>query len=134
MANLNQEWRLTGRAHLLHKIMLLHKLKEVIEPPSEADMSNSVDEKNRRMMSLKREKELAESLAYLASWSDDPAHVVAVCTEESSDGDALTIRLAVNSGSLEKVVEGFQKMAKILEKTARNGFAIGYAIRSVHLL
>jgi predicted RNA-binding protein YlqC (UPF0109 family) len=99
-------------------------LREIMEPPSEISISDIVDhtgDKVQRVMSLQREKELAESLAYLASWSDDPAHVVAVCTEESSGRDGLTIRLAVNTGSLGKVIEGFQKMAKLLEKTARKG-------------
>ncbi len=95
-----------------------------MEPPSEISISDLVDhsgDKVPRVMSLQREKEVAESLAYLASWSDDPAHVVAVCTEESSGRDGITIKLAVNSGSLDKVIEGFQKMARILEKTARKG-------------
>lgn len=95
-----------------------------MEPPSElskSDIVNHGDDNVQRVMSLQREKELAESLAYLASWSDDPAHIVAVCTEESPDRSGMTISLAVNSGSLERVVEGFQKMAKILERVARKG-------------
>lgn len=95
-----------------------------MESPSEISISDIVNHngnKVQRVMSLQREKELAESLAFLASWSDDPAHIVAVCTEENSGRDGITIRLAVNSGSLERVIEGFQKMARILERIARQG-------------
>ena len=99
-----------------------------MEPPSEIPISDIVNHSGHRLqrvMSLQREKELAESLAYLASWSDDPAHIVAVCTEEMSDKGGIIINLAVNSGSLERVEEGFQKLARILEKTARIGLQPG---------
>lgn len=95
-----------------------------MEPPSEISISDIFKHSGdnvQRVMSLQREKELAESLAYLASWSDDPAHIVAVCTEEDSGKESMTISLAVNTGSLEKVIEGFRKMARILERTARKG-------------
>jgi hypothetical protein len=104
-------------------------LREIMEPPSEifkSDLVNHSDDDVQRVLSLQREKELAESLAYLASWSDDPAHIVAVCTEESSDRSGITISLAVNSGSHERVIKGFQKMAKILEKVARKGLRLVY--------
>lgn len=35
-----------------------------------------------RVFSLQREKELAESFAFLAATTDDPKKIVAVCVEE----------------------------------------------------
>ena len=99
-------------------------LREIMEPPSEISISDIVNhsgDKVQRVMSLQCEKELADSLAYLASLSDDPAHIVSVCTEESSGKESITINLTVNTGSLEKVIEGFQRMARILERAAQKG-------------
>ena len=95
-----------------------------MEPPSEVSIIDAASQAaniNQRVLSLQREKELAESLAFLASWSDDPAHVVAVCTEESSGGNGIHIRLAMNKGSLEKLVCVFQNIAGTLESVSERG-------------
>ena len=97
-----------------------------MEPPSEVsinDAANMAVGAQQRVFSLQREKELAESLAFLASWSDDPRHIVAVCTEEKSGGTGILIRVAVNRGSLGKVEPAFQNMASTLENVSRKGLA-----------
>ena len=98
-----------------------------MEPPSEvsiADAASTAAGTRQRVLSLQREKELAESLAFLASWSDDPRHVVAVCTEESAEGNGISIRLAVNRGSLENVERTFQNIATTLGGVSRRGGAL----------
>ena len=129
-----QKWGAITRAHLQQNIILLQLLREIVELPSAVSIHKVATDKSQRVMSLQREKELAESLAYLASWSDDPAHVVAVCIEENSSRDGMIINLAVNSGSLEKVIRGFEKMANILEKTARKGLQFIFSLNSDTLL
>ncbi len=74
-----------------------------------------------RILDLQREKELAESFAFLAATTDDPKKVVAACVEEGEDQACLTVRLAMNSGNLNHVVAGFERMAKIFERFARTG-------------
>ena len=65
--------------------------------------------------------ELGQSFAFLAATSDDPKKVVAACIEESEKNECLTVKLAINSGGLDHVIAGFERMAKILERVARKG-------------
>jgi hypothetical protein len=74
-----------------------------------------------RVLSLRREKELVEILAFLSATTDDPSKIVALCVEESQNGKALAVRMAVNNGGLVNVKEGFEKMARILERVATHG-------------
>lgn len=73
------------------------------------------------MVELQREKELAESFAFLAATMDDPRKVVAACVEENREMNCLTVKLAINHGSLDQVRMSFEKMVKILEQVAREG-------------
>lgn len=73
------------------------------------------------MLSLRREKELVEILAFLSATSDDPGKVMALCVEECQNGNALVIRMATNNGGLVNVKEGFEKMARILERASTQG-------------
>ena len=70
---------------------------------------------------MKRERELTETLAFLAAYTDDPKKVVALCIEEEMHGKGMLIRLAVNNGDLKYLQEGFQKLAVMLEKLAKKG-------------
>ena len=57
--------------------------------------------------------------------------VVAVCVEESSDQQSITIRLASNTGDLTPIVEGFQVIVRTLEKAALRGMNLFYIFLSV---
>lgn len=80
-----------------------------------------MDYSTRKVLGLQREKELAESLAFLAATTDDPSKIVAACVEEGEAGKCLTIRLAVNNGGLDNVKIGFQRIARALERIAQAG-------------
>lgn len=72
-------------AHLLQKIILLQLLNRTQEKPTEKILSDSrlrEGGSSVRVFSLQREKELAESFAFLAATTDDPKKIVAVCVEE----------------------------------------------------
>lgn len=79
------------------------------------------DDFSERILDLQREKALAESFAFLAATTDDPKKVVAACVEEGENKGCLTVRLAINIGSLNHVIAGFERMAKIFERVARKG-------------
>jgi hypothetical protein len=46
---------------------------------------------------------------------------MAVCVEEDDSGEAVTIRIASNTGNLSELVKGFSRLAKVLEQAARRG-------------
>lgn len=118
------EWRNTDQAHLLHKVILLQLLNKTPKEPSEINLSEWKTLEHAfpdRVLDLQREKELAESFAFLAATTNDPKKVVAACVEEGEDQSCLTVRLAVNNGNLDPVIAGFKRMANILERFARQG-------------
>lgn len=99
-------------------------LNRIPEKPIEINLSElkaREDNSAERILNLQREKELAESFAFLAVITDDPKRVVAACVEEGEEKGYLIIRLAVNNGSLNHVKAGFKRMAKIFERVARTG-------------
>lgn len=74
-----------------------------------------------RVLSLSREINLTENLAFIASATDDPGKVLALAIEEEENGKGMNITLAVNNGGLENVRIGFEKIAKILQDVCKQG-------------
>ena len=64
---------------------------------------------------------MTSNLAFLSSISDNPLRVMAVCIEEHDNKEGITIRMASNTGDMSLVVNGFNKMAQVLEQAARQG-------------
>ncbi|XTI83593.1 hypothetical protein V2W45_117976 [Cenococcum geophilum] len=64
-------------------------------------------------MSISREKGIASNLAFLSATSDDCLKVMAVCVEEYRNGEGTTIRIALNTGYLSEVKNGFMMFAKV---------------------
>ena len=117
-------WGNIDQAHLLQKIILLQLLNRTPKEPSEVNLlewKTQGHDLPGRILDLQREKELAESFAFLAATTNDPKKVVAACVEEAEDQACLTVRLPMNSGNLNHVVAGFERMAKIFERFARKG-------------
>ncbi|KAI9736749.1 MAG: hypothetical protein M1834_000953 [Cirrosporium novae-zelandiae] len=106
--------------HLMQKIILLHLLNNTPDKPSERSLNHpsKEDGKLTRTLSPRREKELAQALTFLASSTDDPKKVLALCLEEGNDGKHLIVRMAANHGDLEHVQNRFRNMATILERVA----------------
>ena len=117
----SHSWDSIDQAHLLQKIILLQLLNRTPEKPSVTSLSElkaPEDDLSERILDLQREKELAESFAFLAATTDDPKKVVAACVEEGEKNECLTVRLAINNGGLDHVTAGFDRMAKIFERVA----------------
>lgn len=70
---------------------------------------------------LQREKEIVDNLAFLSATKNDSTRVMAVCLEEAVNGNSCTIRLASNTGDLHEIVNGFNGLARILERAASRG-------------
>lgn len=116
-------WGNVSNRRLMETIVILWTLTDVPGGPAVQKPPHTPSEgPATRQLSFEREKSFVEILAFLSGTSDDPSKVMAVCIEESSTGDSLTIRLATNSGNCLKVLDGFRRMANILEQSSRRGW------------
>ncbi len=110
---------IVDRRLLREVILLLYKLNDTPEPPTENSIAEYIrrsDCSQERVLTPTRERQLVETFAFLAAASDDPRKVAALCIEESLDQRGLTINLAANHGDLSRVKQGFESMARILER------------------
>lgn len=102
-------------------IFLLYLLNEALERPSENLLSEQSIQDCKapaRILSLTRERELVETLAFLGAYTNNPSRVFAVCIDKGQHSNSMIIRMAVNNSSLVIVKGVFEKIARILEKVA----------------
>jgi len=109
----------TIRTRLIENITLLYTLTEVPEQPKENVLSCGNDEA--RQLTPERERQLADSFAFISASTDDMLRVMAVCVEEDPDKMGMTIRLASNTGDISRITEGFNGIANTLGKAALRG-------------
>lgn len=126
-----ESWGNVSRQRLMETIVVLWTLTEVpggsnIHTPTCLSPENQAA----RQLTFEREKSLVEILAFLSGTTDDPSKVMAVCIEEGSAGDSLTIRLASNSGDCSNVLSGFKSIAITLEQSSRRGQFLQVCLRN----
>lgn len=100
------------------KIRDLRQLTDLPEAPHEAPAPY---DDGTRKLSVLREKQLADELAFLSGTTDDAAKVMAVALEETVNGTSLTIRLACNTAVPPDTVKGFSNLARLLENAHHRG-------------
>lgn len=88
------------------------KIESPTDNPIPATLANSAH----RILSIRREKDLAEAFAVLLATTDDPSRVGAICVEERPNKDGLVIRSAVNSGSQEERLQVSKDIARVLAR------------------
>lgn len=110
------------RRRLIETITLLWTLTEVPEQPKENKLDCGNDEA--KQLTTEREKQLADSFAFISASTDDMLRVMAVCIEEDPDQGGMTIRLASNTGDLSRTIEGFKGIARTLQKAALKGMTV----------
>jgi hypothetical protein len=108
-----------SRKRLLQNITLLWTLNQIPETPRENQLVSGTDRTHR--LTVERENEIVANLAFLSATTKDYLKVMAVCVEEDDSGEAVTIRIASNTGNLSELVKGFSRLAKVLEQAARRG-------------
>jgi hypothetical protein len=99
------------------------------QPPENPIVASITDESRaatKRTLTFAEEQRLAGVFAFLASTSNDPRKVAALCLEESLDHKALILKLAANHGNLIPTKLGFEDIARTL-RAAHEG---GYGLRS----
>jgi hypothetical protein len=107
------------RQQLLQSICHFRTLNQVPGLPKDHPFSAENDPKY--CLSALREKEVTSNLAFLSSISDSHLRVMAVCIEEHDNKEELTIRIASNTGDMSLILNGFNKIAQVLERAAREG-------------
>jgi hypothetical protein len=108
-----------SRKRLIQNITLLWTVNQVPEKPKENHLVSDNNKTHR--LTLERENEIVGNLAFLSATTDDSLKIMAVCVEEDESGEAITIRVASNTGNLAEIVKGFETLGRILERAARRG-------------
>lgn len=117
-------WGGVSRKILKENTTLLWLLNEEPEKPAENSLPQHLlkdTESPSRQLTIERERDLVDNLAFLSASSDDPRKVMAVCVEEHQDTQGLTIRMASNAGDLQPVKDAFTRIGTILERAAVKG-------------
>jgi hypothetical protein len=114
-----EAWANVPQKRLCETISLLYTVNDIIVQPTENPPP--IHPESTRRLTIEQELNIVEILAFLSATHADPLKVMAVCIEEGDKGDSLLIRLATNTGDCSDVVNGFQRMAKILERCALRG-------------
>ena len=78
-------------------------------------------QQHNRVLTLKHERDIVNNLSFLSAITSDPDKVMALCIEESYGGEEISIRIAANTGDLERLKMGIQRMARVLEAEAAYG-------------
>ena len=120
MAKLSSAQKVQKR--LVENITLLWTLCEVPGKPKENETRRGHDEG--RQLPRDRERQLVDSFAFISASTDSALRVMAVCIEEDSDRNGMTICLASNTGDLSHVTQGFNGIARTLEQASLRSRAI----------
>ncbi|RDW88023.1 hypothetical protein BP6252_00055 [Coleophoma cylindrospora] len=96
----------------------IDSLEKICKVPGLATENDVADVKSSRYLNPRREKEIADNLAFFSNISGDKRNVAAVGIEEDTDGNGCTFRIAANTGSVSDLLAGFTGLARILEKAA----------------
>jgi hypothetical protein len=104
---------------LAENIMLLQKTCDKPSPPTHNRLEDmAVPDAQGRVLSLRKELDIAECLTYLSTYSNHPHRVMALCLEERGDHEGLIISVATNDGSLLHLQQGVQSLVRILQQQA----------------
>jgi hypothetical protein len=106
------------------KIALLSLLSDLPEQPSINVSSQHIEAQESqfgRTLAFKHEISIAQQLAFICAYSDDPLHVLATCIEENISRGCLVIRVAANTGKHKILVDGLKTISRILQTEAING-------------
>ncbi|KAI9768094.1 MAG: hypothetical protein M1840_005128 [Geoglossum simile] len=119
-------WGEVSCTDLAEDIALLNMLTREPGQPSENPLpitNQSIvrgndQEPNNRELTLKYERDIVDSLSFVSATTSDPDKVMALCIEESHRSEGILIRVAANTGDLEQLKAGIQRMTNLLEMEA----------------
>jgi len=105
---------------LAENAALLYEIGNKPIPPGRNDPIAANSQKG-RTFGLTEEMNITNCITYLASYSDHPGEVMALCVEEMSDNAGLIISIANNTISTSDLEEGTRGIADILQQQS-NGW------------
>lgn len=100
--------------------ILLWSLTEVPEITRESALISST---SAWKLSVDKEKQLADDLAFIASSKEGCKQVKAVRVDENHDGNGVTIRVAANTGDLTHTVQELQTIADTMVQAGHRGMS-----------
>ena len=121
MAFPGHTWDQACCQRMAENITLVQLLDSEPGDPAENELPSRLEDTSAYQLSLEKERTLAEHLAFLSGSTPDPHRVTAVCIEEEPSGRSLTVRMAINNGSLDREKLAFERIARILERIALQG-------------
>ena len=112
----------TSHKSIMEAIASLYMINQCPESPKENQPPQNLTTVSASyQLTLQREKEIVDNLAFLSATKNDSNRIMAACLEEAFDHKSCIIRLTSNTGDLNEVVNGFNHMARILERAASRG-------------
>lgn len=117
------------KRRLVENVTMLWTLNDLPEQPKDNTVGRESDET--RQLPPERERQLAENFAFISASTDNMRRVMAVCVEEDSDKEGITIRLASNTGDLSRIKGQLDGIAKTLETAALRGVTGNAELRSL---
>lgn len=106
-----------ARCRAAQNAVFLACLNELPIPPCEIEVAADGE---CSALALHREKQLADGFAFISSMKYDPNRVTAVCLEANQNGEGIVVRIASNTGSLDRVVKELQTIADIMMQASRH--------------
>jgi hypothetical protein len=116
---------------LAETIALLQKTCDKPISPTRNKLPDNAPNDGRKL-SVKQELKVVSCLSYLASYSDKPDRVMALCVEEYPDHQGIKVALATNTGSTVWLEQGVRSILEVLQLQARGLYATGISCSSRH--
>lgn len=109
---------------LAENVTLLQKVNSEPGRPSE----NAIPclELDERALKLRHERDIADCLAFVSTYSNDPNRIMALCIEEKPNRQGLIVSVAANAGNLDTLTSGMRGIVSILENEARDPIRENY--------
>ena len=122
----------TASDRLAAKIALLKLVTELPESCTVATVAQcpaATHPQREGMLSFAHEKSIAQHLAFICAYSEDPLHVLALCVEQSSGNASMTVRIAANTGKHDFLLQGLRTVADLLQEEANAAASLGLVER-----
>lgn len=117
-------WGTVSHQRLKENITLLWLLGREPGEPAENHIPQRLREETlsfSRRLTIERERDLVDTLAFISASSEGPEDVIAVCVEEHEGQEGMTFRVAANRGDLQPRIDALRRIASILECVASEG-------------
>jgi hypothetical protein len=109
-------------------------IKEVCENPIPPTRNEPPDGRNgeNRKLEFEAELEIVNCLSYLATYSDHPGQVMALCVEENEESRGLVVSIATNNDDVSDLKRGVRNIVDVLQRQALGRTLLRHLINYAH--